>query len=506
MTSDLDLLRQFTRENSQDAFSEIVRRHLDLVYSAALRQVRSPQLAEDVAQSVFADLARDARKLKPGTILTAWLYTVARRTAVDTLRKEVRRQVREQIAVEMNDMNATADDWAQIAPLLDDAMAALDETDRVAILLRYFENKSLREVGESLAISDDAAQKRVSRALESLREFFPKQRLTIAAGGLAVLISVNAVKAAPMGLAATISTALAGTIVQSSSLIGTTKTIAVTTLQKGLVVAGLAAVAATGVYTTHKKTGLREEIQSLQQQQSPLATQLQELQGEYDDATNQLAALLAQSAQAGSNDTEISRLRREVAQLEAREAQRKNDPIVSAAADWLGRVKMLKDYLTQHPEEKIPELKYLSDKDWTAAADSGNEFTSTNELENAIQSLKFAAVSGVSESVENALMEYSQANNQKFPDNLSELQPYLDPDMANTLEQLYEIAPASIVHDTTSKIYNGVTIRAELPPNIPGQRVITRKTRPNPTSTTRIALFTGGFAYWQSPLGSDNSQ
>jgi RNA polymerase sigma factor (sigma-70 family) len=205
MTSDLDLLRQFTRENSQEAFGEIVRRHLDLVYSAALRQVRSPQLAEEVTQSVFADLARNARKLKPDTILSAWLYAIARRTAIDTVRKEARRQLREQIAVEMNNMNATADDWAQVAPLLDDAMAALDETDRTAVLLRYFENKSLREVGESLAISDDAAQKRVSRAVESLREFFSKQRLTIAAAGLTALISANAVKAAPVELSVTIS-------------------------------------------------------------------------------------------------------------------------------------------------------------------------------------------------------------------------------------------------------------------------------------------------------------
>ncbi|HEY5042162.1 MAG TPA: sigma-70 family RNA polymerase sigma factor, partial [Verrucomicrobiae bacterium] len=165
MTSDLDLLRQFARDNSQDAFGEIVRRHLNLVHSAALRQVRSPQLAEEIAQSVFADLARDAGKLKPDTILTAWLYAVARRTAIDVVRQESRRQLREQTAVEMTNMNATAADWTQIEPLLDDAMAALDETDRAAILLRYFENQSLREVGESLNISDDAAQKRVSRAV-----------------------------------------------------------------------------------------------------------------------------------------------------------------------------------------------------------------------------------------------------------------------------------------------------------------------------------------------------
>jgi RNA polymerase sigma factor (sigma-70 family) len=176
MTSDLDLLRQFARENSQDAFTEIVRRHVNLVYSAAFRQVRSPQLAEEVAQSVFADLARAAKKLNSKTILTAWLYSVARRTAIDVIRKESRRQLRDQIAMEMTNMNATANDWTQIEPLLDDAMAALEETDRSAILLRYFENKSLREVGEALGTSDDAAQKRVSRAVEQLREFFSKRQ------------------------------------------------------------------------------------------------------------------------------------------------------------------------------------------------------------------------------------------------------------------------------------------------------------------------------------------
>ena len=114
MTDDLSLLGRYARENSQEAFAELVRRHVDLVYSAALRQVRSPQLAEEVAQSVFTDLARNAGKLKPDTILTAWLYQVTRRTAIDVVRKESRRQLREQIALEMNAMNATAPDWTRV--------------------------------------------------------------------------------------------------------------------------------------------------------------------------------------------------------------------------------------------------------------------------------------------------------------------------------------------------------------------------------------------------------
>src|SRR6185503_19511940 len=116
----------------------------------------------------------------------AWLYQVTRRSAIDVVRRESRRQLREQIATEMNAINATAADWTHIEPLLDEAMQALDETDRSAVLLRYFENKSLRDVGQTLGTSEDAAQKRVSRAVERLREFFAKRGVTVGASGLSV--------------------------------------------------------------------------------------------------------------------------------------------------------------------------------------------------------------------------------------------------------------------------------------------------------------------------------
>jgi len=207
--NDRELLREFARDQSQDAFTALVERHLDLVYCAALRQVRSPQLAEEVAQSVFADLARDAARLKPDTILTGWLYAVTRRTAVNVVRGEARRQRREQIACEMNTLIAPPTDWNQIEPLLDEAMHALDETDRTAVLLRYFENKSLREVGQAIGTSDDAAQKRVSRAIERLREFFIKQGPIVGASGLVVVLSANAVQAAPAALARSVVAAVA---------------------------------------------------------------------------------------------------------------------------------------------------------------------------------------------------------------------------------------------------------------------------------------------------------
>src|SRR5690349_10350442 len=137
MLSDLELLREYTRNKSEEAFTALVKRHLNLVYSAALRQVRSPQLAEEVVQSAFIDLARQARQLAPDTIVPAWLYQVTRLTAINVVRREARRQIREQVASELTAMNATASDWTQVETVLDEAMDTLDDIDRTAVLLRF---------------------------------------------------------------------------------------------------------------------------------------------------------------------------------------------------------------------------------------------------------------------------------------------------------------------------------------------------------------------------------
>lgn len=318
--SDLELLTRYTRDRSEQAFAELVRRHVNLVHSAALRQVCSPQLAEEIAQSAFTDLARNAHRLAPDTIVTAWLYQVTRRTAIDVVRRETRRQLREQIATEMNAMNTTHEEWTHIEPLLDEAMSALDDTDRAAVLLRYFENKSLREVGATLGTSDDAAQKRVSRAVERLREFFNKRGVTVGASGLVVVISANAVQAAPIGLALTISTAaaLAGPTIATTATI--TKAIAMTTFQKTIVTATIAALAGAGIYEARQNSQLREQVKTLQQHQAPLAELNEDLLKEHDDMTNRLAALAEEIARSKTNNLELLRLRGEVGLLR-RESQ-----------------------------------------------------------------------------------------------------------------------------------------------------------------------------------------
>jgi RNA polymerase sigma factor (sigma-70 family) len=262
-----------------------------------------------VAQTVFTDLARPAGQLKTDAILTAWLYAVTRRPAIDVIRKESRRQLREQIAVEMNHMNATANEWAQIEPLLDDAMAALDEADRNAVLLRYFENKSLRDVGAALGASEDAAQKRVSRAVDRLRESFSKRNVTIGAGGLAVLISANAVQSAPVGLAVTVSTAaLAGTAISTSTALTTTKVIAMTTWHKTIIGATLAAAVGTGIYEVRRASRLRVENQNLLDRQAQLTA-------ERDAAVSNLMRNVNAGSQTQPDRDELLRLRSEVGRL-----------------------------------------------------------------------------------------------------------------------------------------------------------------------------------------------
>jgi RNA polymerase sigma factor (sigma-70 family) len=321
--NDHELLTRFVRESreadGQDAFTGLVGRYMNLVYSAALRQVRSPQLAEEVCQSVFINLARNATHLRPDTILTAWLYQVTRHATIDVVRREARRQAREQLAIEMSDMNNADAAWSHVEPLLDEAMQSIDEADRAAILLRYFENKSLREVGVALGTTEDAAQKRVSRALERLRAFFAKRKVTVAGGSLAALVSANAVQAAPAGLTAVAAAAaLASTPLTAATTVAVTKAIAMTTLQKTIVAVLVTGGIAIGIYQTREVSNLRQEVRTLEAQRAQaaaLSDQVAELRAERDRATNALAAVSAENAALKKSPGDVLKLRGEVGRL-----------------------------------------------------------------------------------------------------------------------------------------------------------------------------------------------
>ena len=221
ISDDMTLVREFAAGNSEPAFAALVERHLSLVHSSARRQVGDDHLAEEITQAVFIILARKAATLGPKTILSAWLYRTTRYAAADALKARRRRQLREQEAYMQSTLNEPDTDaaWEQLAPLLDDAMADLGETDRAALVLRFFENKSAREIAAVLRMQEATAQKRVARALEKLRAQFVKRGVTLAATVIAGAVAANSVQAAPTGLAVTVTAAAAkGATVGGSTL------------------------------------------------------------------------------------------------------------------------------------------------------------------------------------------------------------------------------------------------------------------------------------------------
>jgi RNA polymerase sigma factor (sigma-70 family) len=206
---DIELVREYATGKSENAFTTLVERHLPLVYSAALRQVGNPALAQDITQVVFLLLARKADKLPEKTIVAGWLYRTTRHLAAKALRQECRRRHREQEALAMQH-DESDNGWTQMAPLLDEAMAQLGELDRGALLLRYFQNKSLREVGDALGINDDTAQKRVSRALDKLRTLLLKRGVAVSAVAATGLLATRAAQFAPVGLSRSVAAAAIG--------------------------------------------------------------------------------------------------------------------------------------------------------------------------------------------------------------------------------------------------------------------------------------------------------
>jgi RNA polymerase sigma factor (sigma-70 family) len=220
MADDMELLREFAAHDSQEAFELLLNRHVHLVYSTALRLVRNPALADEVTQTVFIILARKAGRLGSKVVLSGWLYRTTQFAAARALRTEFRRREREREAIEMQTekINST---WEELAPLLDRAMARLGEADRNALVLRFFENKSSRDVGIALGINEAAAQKRVARAVGKLRALCVKRGAVASVAGLTGIISANAVHAAPPNVIAGTAGAIhvAGAAAGSSALV-----------------------------------------------------------------------------------------------------------------------------------------------------------------------------------------------------------------------------------------------------------------------------------------------
>src|SRR2546425_459556 len=258
MTDSQRLLADYAETGSETAFRELVLSYINLVYSAAVRLVDGDtHLAEDVAQTVFMDLSRQARTLSKTVMLGGWLHRHTCFVAAKTMRSNRRRQFRERQAVEMNaQQDHSAANFAQVAPILDEAINQLGAQDRAAILLRFFEQRDLRSVGEALGSSENAAQKRVTRALEQLRTSLMRRGVTLSAAGLATALAGEAVSAAPVGLAIGISSAaLASAAASGGTTLTLVKLMTMTKLKAAIIATIAVATVATPLVLRHQVQG-----------------------------------------------------------------------------------------------------------------------------------------------------------------------------------------------------------------------------------------------------------
>ncbi len=228
--TDTQLLADYVRAQDQHAFATLVQRHINLVYSAALRRTRDSHLADDITQAVFVILARKAATFTPDVVLSAWLHRTTRYAAMDALKLRGRRARHELKAAEMRPSHYNPEvemHWPRVRELLDQALDVLNDSDRRAVMLRYYENKSFAEVGATLGLAEDAARKRVSRAAEKLRGWLSRRGGgAVAVAALGVMLQTKIAEASPpAGLMQSILSSAGSPQTESITVDATMKTI-----------------------------------------------------------------------------------------------------------------------------------------------------------------------------------------------------------------------------------------------------------------------------------------
>lgn len=450
---DLSLLREFGAQRTDSAFSAIVQRHIGLVHSAALRTTAgNTDLAQEIAQKVFILLAQKAAGLNDRTVLSAWLYRATLYVAADMLKRNRRRQIREHEACMLSQINDadTTTIWCQLAPMLDEAMRELADADRAALVLRYFENKTVNEVAAALQIGEAAAQKRVLRALDKLRRLLTVKGVTLGAATIIGALTANAIQAAPATLATTITT----TTLAGAGL--TVTTIAMTTLQKIAVTAALTLTIGAGIYEATQAHDARAEVQTLQQQREQLARQVTELKAE----NQRLPTMAAQNkeshmlSQAQFNELlrlrgEVAKLRgdsKELAQFRARDFEKANDLTDVAARDWARRAADLAERVGQMSESRMPEFQFLTPADWLDIAKDARLETS-NDFSNAVSMLGALAKDRFAGLMSTALRGFLDAHHDELPTELSQLKPFFPVTIEDDVLQGYQLVKSGNVND-----------------------------------------------------------
>jgi RNA polymerase sigma factor (sigma-70 family) len=459
-----ELLQRYAENRCEASFTELVKRYVDLVYSAALRQVGGDaHLAHDVTQSVFIDLARKAGSLSGRTVLAGWLYTSAHYAAAKVVRTEHRWRAREQEANSMREISNELEaepSWEELRPVIDEAMHELNPGERDAVLLRYFEKRQLGEVGAKLGVSEDAARKRVDRALEKLRGLLARRGVTSTSAALVVILGANTIAAAPVGTAASIAgAAIASAAVGTGGTLTILKFMAMSKLKVGLVGAVVVAGVATPlVIQNQSQSKLRAENQQLRQQNTQLTEQMTPLATENARMSNLMAQATEYQPGQQSQSNEILKLRGEVARLrqDARESSRSKasdgdtitDPAFKNAFEKLAaRATQLRQSLEQHPERKIPELRYLTERDWLDAVGEVDKPESDTDFRQAMSNLRCRAKCAFGGMMQKALRQYAEANADMLPSDISQLQSYLNQPVDDSMLKRYQLMQSGKLSD-----------------------------------------------------------
>jgi RNA polymerase sigma factor (sigma-70 family) len=358
MVNDTELLRLYATDRCEVAFAELVGRHIKLVYGAALRETAGDtSLAEDVCQDVFLELAKHPSRMQRHPALAGWLYTTVRHMAANVRRNEARRRRREQEAQIMNDTvheESSDPNWLEVKPVLDDALHELSETDRAAVVLRFFGECTIEQVGLALGLNKSAAHMRIDRALEKLRSLLCKRGVTCSCPALAAALAIGASVAVPEGVAAAVTAqAMAATLpVASTSL--ALKIMTMTKMKIAIASTLITAAVATPLVLQHQaQVRLRLENQALQEELG-VNTRLADENQQLSNRLAQLSASVQPNSREGREQSELLRLRGEVAKLR-RENQEQRTLLSSKARN---STKLPNTLLSRQSEDNTAQASF----------------------------------------------------------------------------------------------------------------------------------------------------
>ena len=431
MNDDFELIGKFCRDGDGAAFAELVDRHLDLVYSVAHRQVGGNEAwARDVCQEVFTSLAGEAEGLSDGVIVSGWLYRAARFAALNVLRTERRREIREQEAQFMGEVDRLdeVEDWEEVRPVLDEAISELKELDRAAVCLRFYEKLSFSEIGERLSLGENAARMRVSRALDKLNGVLSKKGIRSTSMALGVALGGQCAMTAPIGLSVSIVNGVgAGAVVAGGSVLGTLITI-MSTSKVSLV--GLSLVASFVVGTVFYEQGRLEAVQLEVDALGTKADGAGDLDGE-------LAALGEQ----------FRGLKSKRAELEKAAMQNPDEEgphgftfleMEEAMDEWVGRVTQVVQFVEENEHLRISEMDLLESNDWLEAVEEG-EVETVADYRLMLAKVRGKAKVKVSSLLRAALAKYLEESDGEFPLVDSELYAYIDEPFDLKILDRYEV-------------------------------------------------------------------